>query len=303
MSSTGKRNFLIRSLLLSSKQQQQVPSASNVAQFQTPYHWLLGEYLIGLAEGSSVFIGPPRDGPRDDNRCLPSQTIGTTPRPCSSTSGAIGETTLNEPSVAHQATRPATNIDRLAHNKPQVFTQQHKELNVCPPEVIDLSLSTKLQSDSRKPPQTGVKEELGSNLMKTAADEKCCSEFKASNDQKQRTNNKTTKAKINSSSDNDNNDQDDKIRRTRTMFSEWQLGELEWRFSRNKYLITSDRHRIAKLLGLDQLQVKTWFQVSLPDQLVAGLLRHERHLVCRSGSGCGGCELKIWGPLLFHLNL
>lgn len=51
-------------------------------------------------------------------------------------------------------------------------------------------------------------------------------------------------------------------RRERTMFSEWQLAELEWRFSRNKYLITSDRIRVAKLLELNQLQVKTWFQVS-----------------------------------------
>lgn len=51
-------------------------------------------------------------------------------------------------------------------------------------------------------------------------------------------------------------------RRIRTMFSEWQLASLEWRFARNKYLTTNDRQRIAKLLQLDQLQVKTWFQVS-----------------------------------------
>ena len=51
-------------------------------------------------------------------------------------------------------------------------------------------------------------------------------------------------------------------RRNRTMFSEWQLNELEWRFIRNKYLITSDRIRVAKMLNLNQLQVKTWFQVS-----------------------------------------
>lgn len=52
------------------------------------------------------------------------------------------------------------------------------------------------------------------------------------------------------------------IIRQRTMFSEWQLANLEWRFARNKYLTTSDRIRIAKLLHLNQLQVKTWFQVS-----------------------------------------
>lgn len=55
-------------------------------------------------------------------------------------------------------------------------------------------------------------------------------------------------------------------RRNRTMFSERQLGELEWRFNRNKYLITSDRIRLAKLLNLNQLQVKTWFQVSQGDK-------------------------------------
>lgn len=52
--------------------------------------------------------------------------------------------------------------------------------------------------------------------------------------------------------------------RQRTMFSEWQLANLEWRFTRNKYLTTGDRIRVAKLLQLNQLQVKTWFQVSSP---------------------------------------
>lgn len=56
-------------------------------------------------------------------------------------------------------------------------------------------------------------------------------------------------------------------RRSRTMFSDWQLASLEWRFTRNKYLNTSDRVKIAKMLHLNQLQVKTWFQVS---RLVSG---------------------------------
>lgn len=59
-------------------------------------------------------------------------------------------------------------------------------------------------------------------------------------------------------------------RNRRTMFSQWQLASLEWRFARNKYLTTSDRKRIAKVLELNQVQVKTWFQVSsLFDCLIA----------------------------------
>lgn len=55
---------------------------------------------------------------------------------------------------------------------------------------------------------------------------------------------------------------EEKRQRTRTMFSDWQLASLEWRFAKNKYLTASDRTRIAKMLQLNQLQVKTWFQVS-----------------------------------------
>lgn len=62
-------------------------------------------------------------------------------------------------------------------------------------------------------------------------------------------------------------------RSRRTMFSEWQLASLEWRFVRNKYLTTTDRKHIAKLLALNQLQVKTWFQVS---NFLLQVLLHER---------------------------
>lgn len=62
--------------------------------------------------------------------------------------------------------------------------------------------------------------------------------------------------------DADSGKQQSRRRSRRTMFSEWQLSSLEWRFTRNKYLTTADRKHIAKLLGLNQLQVKTWFQVS-----------------------------------------
>lgn len=62
---------------------------------------------------------------------------------------------------------------------------------------------------------------------------------------------------------------DAKLRRGRTMFSNWQLGCLEWRFERNKYLTTSDRLKLAQNLQLDQLQVKTWFQVSIFEVLLS----------------------------------
>lgn len=51
-------------------------------------------------------------------------------------------------------------------------------------------------------------------------------------------------------------------RRNRTIFYEYQLIGLERRFDSNKYLTTADRIKIAKLLNLSQLQVKTWYQVS-----------------------------------------
>jgi len=52
--------------------------------------------------------------------------------------------------------------------------------------------------------------------------------------------------------------------RGRTTFSQFQLHNLEWRFERNKYLTTGDRLRLANELKLNQLQVKTWFQVRVP---------------------------------------
>lgn len=78
-------------------------------------------------------------------------------------------------------------------------------------------------------------------------------------------------------------------RRNRTVFSEWQLSELEWRFTRNKYLITSDRIRVAKLLNLNQLQVKTWFQVSLLQKRLAG--SRPRINPCAAPSGGRSAQL------------
>lgn len=72
-------------------------------------------------------------------------------------------------------------------------------------------------------------------------------------------------------------------RRGRTMFSEWQLKSLEWRFERNKYLTTRDRIRLANSLQLDQLQVKTWFQVSIFIALLCVVC--VRVCVCRLARG------------------
>ena len=54
-----------------------------------------------------------------------------------------------------------------------------------------------------------------------------------------------------------------KNRRNRTVFTELQLMGLERRFDSAKYLSTPDRAELANALGLSQLQVKTWYQVSI----------------------------------------
>ena len=51
-----------------------------------------------------------------------------------------------------------------------------------------------------------------------------------------------------------------KCRRSRTVFSEWQLSKLEQRFETQKYLSTPERSDLAEHLGLSQIQIKTWFQ-------------------------------------------
>ncbi|XP_053209656.1 homeobox protein B-H2-like, partial [Panonychus citri] len=51
-----------------------------------------------------------------------------------------------------------------------------------------------------------------------------------------------------------------KMRRNRTVFTELQLMGLERRFDSQKYLSTPDRAELARILGLTQLQVKTWYQ-------------------------------------------
>ncbi|KAK8765026.1 hypothetical protein V5799_032365 [Amblyomma americanum] len=51
-----------------------------------------------------------------------------------------------------------------------------------------------------------------------------------------------------------------RARRNRTVFTEGQLMGLERRFDSQKYLSTPDRADLARVLGLTQLQVKTWYQ-------------------------------------------
>ena len=51
-----------------------------------------------------------------------------------------------------------------------------------------------------------------------------------------------------------------KRRKTRTAFTNQQLGELERRFGRQKYLTPADRDDIASTLQLSAGQVITWFQ-------------------------------------------
>lgn len=51
-----------------------------------------------------------------------------------------------------------------------------------------------------------------------------------------------------------------KCRRSRTVFTESQLLGLEKKFEVQKYLSTPDRVDLAGVLGLNQLQVKTWYQ-------------------------------------------
>lgn len=146
------------------------------------------------------------------------------------------------------------------------------------PEVIDLSLGKRRGQDQRRAqsvekPEAEL-EELGEVVERVDGQKPAAAERRASV--------KLGRQRATG---------DERTRRTRTMFSEWQLSELEWRFERNKYLITSDRHRIAKLLQLDQLQVKTWFQVS------AGrwgrLSMRARHLVAEGciDSKVSHCEL------------
>ncbi|KAL7672963.1 hypothetical protein ACOME3_007838 [Neoechinorhynchus agilis] len=51
-----------------------------------------------------------------------------------------------------------------------------------------------------------------------------------------------------------------RIRRNRTVFTDYQLSMLERRFQIQKYISSADRVQLAESLDLTQLQVKTWYQ-------------------------------------------
>lgn len=51
-----------------------------------------------------------------------------------------------------------------------------------------------------------------------------------------------------------------RCRKSRTVFTDLQLRVLEKTFSEQKYLDTSNRSKLAQTLGLNETQVKTWFQ-------------------------------------------
>lgn len=51
-----------------------------------------------------------------------------------------------------------------------------------------------------------------------------------------------------------------KCRKSRTVFTDLQLRVLEKTFSEQKYLDSTSRAKLAQILGLNEAQVKTWFQ-------------------------------------------
>ena len=51
-----------------------------------------------------------------------------------------------------------------------------------------------------------------------------------------------------------------RCRKSRTVFSDMQLKVLEKTFAEQRYLDTTSRSKLAQNLGLNETQVKTWFQ-------------------------------------------
>lgn len=51
-----------------------------------------------------------------------------------------------------------------------------------------------------------------------------------------------------------------RCRKSRTVFTDLQLRVLEKKFSEQRYLDSTNRTRLSQILGLNEAQVKTWFQ-------------------------------------------
>ncbi len=65
---------------------------------------------------------------------------------------------------------------------------------------------------------------------------------------------------IETSSDSNELIKKTKIKKSRVLFSQWQINELEKLFKKQKYLTTNERELMAKRLKLHSNQVKIWFQ-------------------------------------------
>lgn len=57
-----------------------------------------------------------------------------------------------------------------------------------------------------------------------------------------------------------NNEKQRKPKKSRILFSQWQINELEKLFKKQKYVTSSERELMAKRLKLHANQVKIWFQ-------------------------------------------
>lgn len=138
--------------------------------------------------------------------------------------------------------------------------QQQPQTTAAPSVAVDLSRTGGgSKNRSGKPEQTGADKYSSAAQTQIEVDSGDTSSSESSSGSSQAELDKTANGVMS----NGNNINAEK-RRCRTMFSDWQLIELEWRFARNKYLTTADRYRIAEVLKLNQSQIKTWFQVSVP---------------------------------------
>lgn len=67
-------------------------------------------------------------------------------------------------------------------------------------------------------------------------------------------------AKVSNSSSNDVNASNVEKKRTRILFTSWQVAELERLFAEQKYVSAQERLAISMRIGLSPTQIKIWFQ-------------------------------------------